>query len=490
MNHHPLPKYQLIYDSIASQIREGAIAKGTSLPSIRELRIKYNASATTVRTALDMLSGRRYISTGRGRQASVIYSASDAETDAGCHSISARKKEAFPDVLKTAGLLLPPLAVQSAYHCGTEEVSRLRSCADSIQKPGLTMHQCISGCQDYFRFLLKQLGSPFAGELFEQLSSFLFLPASLTDCASNQKELLQNWLADFTDRLELRSYSGIRQSFAQLNPLLLSAVSGLIASLPPVPPEEQLPFLLRDRQRQSLYLDLVLSLMQKIDLGIYPEGSTLPSIAELSLHYGLSEITVRNALRLLNQTGVTKTVNGKGTGITIHKALERDPDLSIPMIQESMTCLLDALHILALTCRACFQDAADGITEEEIWQLEALCQRENACFPGSRLLPFLHLMTVHTPSPSLRTIAKSLFAMLQRGYFLQFSKGADRLFSPSSLNALLLKSLKQRDVGRFCQYLQEDLYFTFEAVKEILLEYGISSARRISCSTINLYSLK
>ncbi|WP_455616754.1 winged helix-turn-helix domain-containing protein [Eisenbergiella sp.] len=67
------------------------------------------------------------------------------------------------------------------------------------------------------------------------------------------------------------------------------------------------------RQRPQLRYTLSSRLIREIIKGMYPVGSYLPSIPELAKKYGVSAATVRRTLELLEEMGVTKSFQGKGT---------------------------------------------------------------------------------------------------------------------------------------------------------------------------------
>ncbi len=66
---------------------------------------------------------------------------------------------------------------------------------------------------------------------------------------------------------------------------------------------------------RPVYRHLVDDILEKIESGVYPNGSMLPSERELCLQYNVSRQTVRNALKLLSQQGWVSPRAGKGTRI-------------------------------------------------------------------------------------------------------------------------------------------------------------------------------
>jgi GntR family transcriptional regulator len=68
-----------------------------------------------------------------------------------------------------------------------------------------------------------------------------------------------------------------------------------------------------------LYLQIKEHLLSKIDAGDWPERAMIPTESELCTEYGVSKITVREAIMLLVRDGRVSRVPGKGTFITPQK---------------------------------------------------------------------------------------------------------------------------------------------------------------------------
>lgn len=69
-------------------------------------------------------------------------------------------------------------------------------------------------------------------------------------------------------------------------------------------------------ERPKLYEQVVERIKDMIVRGIYKKGDLLPSEKELIEMTGVSRITVREALRLLNEAGVIETRRGKSKAFT------------------------------------------------------------------------------------------------------------------------------------------------------------------------------
>lgn len=68
---------------------------------------------------------------------------------------------------------------------------------------------------------------------------------------------------------------------------------------------------------KKLYEQVVDRISGMIAQGLYQKGDLLPSEKELMEMMGVGRITVRESLRLLNESGVIRTVKGKGSFVEI-----------------------------------------------------------------------------------------------------------------------------------------------------------------------------
>src|ERR1700744_5363512 len=66
-------------------------------------------------------------------------------------------------------------------------------------------------------------------------------------------------------------------------------------------------------QRHSLADAVVSKLQQQISLGTWQPGEKLPSEPELMTHFGVGRSTIREAIRILANTGAVSVRQGSGT---------------------------------------------------------------------------------------------------------------------------------------------------------------------------------
>jgi len=70
---------------------------------------------------------------------------------------------------------------------------------------------------------------------------------------------------------------------------------------------------------KPLYIQIQEHLLENIEEGIWPEESMIPTEAELCREYDVSNITVREAIKLLVMEGMLSRTAGKGTFVTKRK---------------------------------------------------------------------------------------------------------------------------------------------------------------------------
>lgn len=111
---------------------------------------------------------------------------------------------------------------------------------------------------------------------------------------------------------------------------------------------------LNSADAKPLYKQLCDSIKYNISIGEYKSGQQLPPEKELCKLYGVSRITVRNALDELAKTGVVTRNRGKGTFITEKRIIQRLTE----KLSFSETCLLNGFKPGAKVIRALIEPSS------------------------------------------------------------------------------------------------------------------------------------
>lgn len=68
--------------------------------------------------------------------------------------------------------------------------------------------------------------------------------------------------------------------------------------------------------KTPLYLQIAEVLRQRINKGIWARGDTLPTLNELMAEFSVSKVTIRQAVKLLQEGGLLSPLRGRGTIVT------------------------------------------------------------------------------------------------------------------------------------------------------------------------------
>ncbi|MDE0208996.1 MAG: GntR family transcriptional regulator, partial [Boseongicola sp.] len=69
------------------------------------------------------------------------------------------------------------------------------------------------------------------------------------------------------------------------------------------------------QSRSPLYLQIAEILRQNLGRGVWTPGELLPTISELSAEYSVAKITVRQAVKILEEEGLLDSRRGRGTTV-------------------------------------------------------------------------------------------------------------------------------------------------------------------------------
>lgn len=131
----------------------------------------------------------------------------------------------------------------------------------------------------------------------------------------------------------------------------------------------------RKISRKALYFDVIDFLVDDIKSGQYPAGSKLPSEDQLAREFSVSRVTLREALRVLEDDGVIVRRHGSGTFVLDKRAVPVQPLSSIVSISTifKRAGLEDRFIKVGVKKIPAAQRIAEKLgipTGEEIWEVE------------------------------------------------------------------------------------------------------------------------
>ena len=94
-------------------------------------------------------------------------------------------------------------------------------------------------------------------------------------------------------------------------------------------------FIISQSDRRPMYLQIMEQIKQKIAVGDWREGDSIPSIRQMAADLKVSIITVKRAYLELEREGVIVTQHGKGSRVAA------GPELGAKLHEEELNSLLD-----------------------------------------------------------------------------------------------------------------------------------------------------
>ena len=156
----------------------------------------------------------------------------------------------------------------------------------------------------------------------------------------------------------------------------------LSRDLPKVPPlEEDLYSWSAERGRDHYYTQLARALIHQIGTGVYPLGSFLPAEAVLSEQYGVCVTTVRKALSMLNQLGIVRTYNAKGTQVILPDGTAMLSCLKNKTYKRDTLVYLSGAHLMVIAIQPATLLAYQSIDGSVIHALQMEAQKADDLLP-------------------------------------------------------------------------------------------------------------
>lgn len=213
----------------------------------------------------------------------------------------------------------------------------------------------------------------------------------------------------------------------------------------------------RPRRRKVKIVDEIIeTLRQDIVTRRLPDGSRLPSEKELSDQFGVSQPTVREAIRALETMGLIEVLHGNGTFVRSQGDYALASALQT-LLQLENVGIMEVLAIRQVLGRYSIEQAAIKATEADIEAIATACayfdsaaNKQDVEAVVSHIVGFQKAVSAAAQSPLLQSLEGFLLALLQAvqansltGKGLQFWRARAMEFQPHRI--AILESIKSRD---------------------------------------------
>ena len=382
-------------------------------------------------------------------------------------SFFGERQAVFPDLAKSADLILSPFLIEGYERLTQEDITALLSLTDESYIDSLHRIYCS---------ILQKSENPLVMNLFWEISFFMGIPfiKKNTD----------------TENVETKNWEIIKKVLPTFHQLFVGKLSEncLLSCSAAQDCKKQLVFKWRIyRGQPQICYDLALHLLHSMYLGEYKGASFLPSYNELSRQYGVSVSTVRRAISLLNCLGAVKPVGGKGVRIIAAKKQGAVPNFTGPAVRRNLAFYFQAFELIIHTCEPVFRSALNSLSPAQKNGLSNhLKEYLDSGLCELSLSYLLLFMAQNSPLDAIREIYGRLYCLFLLAYPLKFSREDTAALDQAELEftKAVLRGIENNDADQCGYAIRKFVTRGFPGAEQFLLNNGLTPEELRTSQTI------
>lgn len=441
---------QLVYDYFETRILFGFYRYGDKLPSIQQIGAMFHLGRTTVRAALSLLEKEGYIVTEERKTAVVVFRAGVDGFEENAAKYFIPRREGMEDFEKAGLLLFVPLWEEGLRRWDQKKWELFRDEQEFTLPSGVPLPV------ELYIMALSTLDNTLILNLYWEGIRYVRFPYLVS---KRVKGINGTKLKDITRETMITL---LNQEFETSYGYLEKKVFGFMESAKNeygLKDAEPIPFQWNIyRQRPQMRYSLASLIIREIMYGRYPIGGYLPTLIQMEEQFGVSLTTVRRTLSLLEELGITKSYQGKGTMVCMDHA---NINLSNPGIKKGFILYMESLQLLNLTIYGISLYTLQSVTRERRDELKEKLKKNRKSKKSSNCFEiYLIFIMKECPSAMVRECYGKLLELLAWGY-------------PFTVLRLNIENLDKRYSGNIRQmekHLEEDNLTAFAQDWKDLLE--------------------
>ncbi|MDB3084255.1 GntR family transcriptional regulator [Clostridioides difficile] len=468
------PQYLVIFEHLIQQIYTGKIVVGDKLDSIQKMSEEYRVSKNTIKTVIKMLLENGLIETKIGARPVLINSESKESVES---ELSYEKILQISEIYQVFSLIFPAIAVYNVEKFTSKDIEELDEIIDYMEK----------NSSNHFIFreqrlkCIKKLISKTNNSLIHSLCDIIQhdvivsqITYNINDLDNNSIEFSRNKYVEQIKQVYLyssnRNFTGLKQELIYMYEKSREYTLALIKN--PIPQDEIRKNFNSMILKNGYLYDLIVSdIISQIFEGNLKIGSCLPSITSVINRYNVSLPTVRNAYNELNEYGIAKTINGKGTYITLFSEYTDDYIKTQEGVKR-LKLLLEAMEFISIVLEDFVLLAVENIDSVAIENIEVHLRYLQKNFKECNIYPDLFVLCKIIDYTELY-IVQEIFMHLKR--YIVFGVYIERFFPEKYIEILkthfevcfeTLKHLKSHDTKEFAIALSTLFNKSFQRLKK------------------------
>lgn len=464
--------HKIIYDLLVTQIQFGTYRYLDLLPKMEDVSQWFSVSLDTVKAAYHQLKKEGYITLTKRTGAIVDIQLEEAELERNIQTFFALRRDAIADLCQSFVPLFSCAQWYGLKNASPEQLDELeRLCSQSKILRPYTMVQHIRLIYGSLNneLLLRLIWQSF---LFYQ-APFMSLPANLAAFEDSDAPLL-----NMVRLCRQKDWNGLWETVASCQEQITTAIHWFYAyRITSVPNDAPVAFNWNAYQNSSQRCySLAIDILKGIRQGIFAQDGFLPSPAKIAEYMQVSTITVRRTIKLLNQLGVTQSINGVGTKLLSMEQSMENCDFTQPLVQKRLLNFTQSLQILAMTCGACIKSILTNPSAVDMWKKRLAYTKESFRYE-SVVYASIEIIPRYAQNQTIRQIYEQLVCFLLWGYPLRCMHGSrediNRFYLPY-IN-FFLESLESCDWDGAAESLESLLFYELQFAATRLDELGVKN---------------
>lgn len=459
----------LIYEFFLMRFQFDYYSYGDLLPPIDAICEEFCVAPETVKNAFRTLRSEGYIDMHRGRPTKVVHRQTPERRQEAIGRFFSARYAASIDLYQSVEQIFIPLLLRCLRHISPDDIPTLEQYAERGKFDDVLY---------FFCHILQKMDNPLSMNLFWETSFFiglLFLGPD-ADQEFHDSSTSRKGMAEIISCCREQDWQRLDDVLMAFQKTFFRRAARYIGQYQ-VSGSEQIPFTWRIYYgRPQICYQLATRMMHRIYMGDYYDKSYLPSYENMAKEYAVSVSTMRRTIHVLNQLGVTTSINGVGTRIFSRPGTGNSPVFDSPALRRNYAYFYQAYEIVAYSCEYAFRPALLALSAFEIKDLIGQIEENlHRCHCEFTFWHLLICIAEHNPSQSIREIYSVIYSLFIWGYPLKsklvdtsdFDR-ANQIFTES-----ILAELNDRNFENCIAVFNRQIEHLFPVLEDFLVEQGL-----------------